>query len=226
MRGALIPALLVVGAMCGLLATAVLAPAPARAQACAEGRVASEATAGRCCWPGQVWAAETGSCSGAPVCPSPFVAHGETCVVVASAVPEAPPLEAQVAPRVGFSPSPYAPVPAPAALELEEEPELSIRHTLVASGAAGAFATWTATASLSVITVGWSPLHLVPIIGPLIYPAIVPSWNATGPWIYGAVSFALQVASWAQVIVGLVDRRPVRARDRVRLDAGGLSVVF
>ena len=206
-----------------------VSPGSARAQACAEGRVASEATAGRCCWPGQVWAPASGTCSGAPACPGPFVAQGDTCVLPASprAVPEPPP-DAVAAPVAGFSPSPYAPPPGLPAreLELQDEPELSIRHTLVASGAAGAFATWTATATLSVITVGWSPFHLVPVVGPLIYPAILPSWNATGAWIYGAVSFALQIASWAQVIVGLVDLRPVRARDRVRLDARGLSVVF
>ena len=67
--------------------------ASARAQECAEGRVASEATAGRCCWPGQAWDAEHGRCSGPPSCPAGRVAEGDACVSPSApvVVPSAPP---------------------------------------------------------------------------------------------------------------------------------------
>lgn len=65
---------------------AALAPEAARAQdACAAGRVRSEATEGRCCWPGQRWSAPRGRCEGPPsACPSGYAAEGDACVAQVS----------------------------------------------------------------------------------------------------------------------------------------------
>ncbi|WP_236518607.1 hypothetical protein [Sandaracinus amylolyticus] len=63
------------------IALSILAPAAlARAQECAEGRVSTPETLGRCCWPGQSFSEALGRCSGAPTCPPPFVAEGDACV--------------------------------------------------------------------------------------------------------------------------------------------------
>jgi len=49
---------------------------------CSEGRVASDATEGHCCWPGQSWSSAEESCVGAPTsCPAGRIAHGARCVV-------------------------------------------------------------------------------------------------------------------------------------------------
>src|SRR5690606_8095010 len=57
-----------------------LAPSAFAVAQCEEGRVVSEQTAGRCCWPAQAWNAEAGRCEGPPRCPSDRVAEGDTCV--------------------------------------------------------------------------------------------------------------------------------------------------
>lgn len=63
---------------------------PARAQECAEGRVSSPETAGRCCWPGQSWSEEHGRCSGPPSCPEGLTAEGDRCVLPVLAYPTMP----------------------------------------------------------------------------------------------------------------------------------------
>ncbi|MCC6877651.1 MAG: hypothetical protein IT378_25305 [Sandaracinaceae bacterium] len=65
---------------------------PAVAQ-CAEGRVASEASAGRCCWPAQRWNASAARCEGPPRCPSGRVAEGDTCVAPAGQVGASSPVD-------------------------------------------------------------------------------------------------------------------------------------
>lgn len=52
-------------------------PTVAQAQ-CDEGRVATEQTHGRCCWPEQAF--ESARCSGPPACPATLVAEGDDCV--------------------------------------------------------------------------------------------------------------------------------------------------
>ena len=61
----------------GLIA-ALLVPEVGAAQ-CAGGRAVSEATAGRCCWPGQRWDDERGRCAGEVGCPEGGRASGEGC---------------------------------------------------------------------------------------------------------------------------------------------------
>ena len=59
---------------------AVLAPTLAHAQVCMPGLVATDATAGHCCWPGQAWSEYSGRCTGAPACPAGFAGAGNECV--------------------------------------------------------------------------------------------------------------------------------------------------
>lgn len=63
-----------------LVFTVVIGFAPVARAQCAAGRVVNEATAGRCCWPGQRWDAEAARCEGPPRCPAGHVAEGERCV--------------------------------------------------------------------------------------------------------------------------------------------------
>jgi hypothetical protein len=56
-------------------------PTFARAQECADGRVNTPETAGRCCWPGQSWSDQLGRCSGPPTCPAGRSASGDDCVL-------------------------------------------------------------------------------------------------------------------------------------------------
>lgn len=54
---------------------------------CSGGREATEASQGRCCWPGQVYSAEYGRCDGPPRCPAGLVASGNDCVAAPAAAP-------------------------------------------------------------------------------------------------------------------------------------------
>src|SRR5262249_29470148 len=72
----------------GESATIEVTPAAAHVRAatggsapeCAEGRVSTAATAGRCCWPGQYWTDERERCEGAPRCAEGWLADGPGCV--------------------------------------------------------------------------------------------------------------------------------------------------
>jgi hypothetical protein len=51
------------------------------AKACAEGKTRSPATAGHCCWPGQVWSAGGSACAGKPTrCPAGYGVAKTGCV--------------------------------------------------------------------------------------------------------------------------------------------------
>ena len=66
---------------CALLALLGALPCAARAQQfCDGGRVASDTTAGQCCWPGQRWSHDRALCEGPPRCPEGLGARGEDCV--------------------------------------------------------------------------------------------------------------------------------------------------
>lgn len=65
----------------GVIAGVLLSSAPTFAEPqCMDGRTATAATQGRCCWPGQSWSAQYGRCDGAPTCPSGWAAHGDDCI--------------------------------------------------------------------------------------------------------------------------------------------------
>lgn len=59
---------------------------------CPAGQSVTADTAGRCCWPNQVWAASRNVCVGVPLCPEGFAAYGETCVAAHPTVAPEPPL--------------------------------------------------------------------------------------------------------------------------------------
>jgi len=75
---------------------------------CAPGRVVTDATAGRCCWPGQRWNDERARCDGPPACPSGWGAAGDECVRLEA--PPASPSEATADPALPrAAPIPMAP---------------------------------------------------------------------------------------------------------------------
>ena len=83
-----------------LLLLAVTPLSTAHAQECAEGRVSTPETLGRCCWPGQSFSETLGRCSGPPQCPPPFVAEGDACLAPYTAGYGVPP-EGWPMPAVG-----------------------------------------------------------------------------------------------------------------------------
>jgi hypothetical protein len=88
----------------------LMAPGLVTAQACAPGRVASEQSAGRCCWPGQTWSVADARCDGVPVCPEGFGGDGNTCVVLDAAVSvDVPPPPVAAAPAEVVPTAPTAP---------------------------------------------------------------------------------------------------------------------
>lgn len=50
---------------------------------CSDGRLSTEATRGRCCWPNQKWDQDHARCDGPPNCPSGWTAHGDDFLRVA-----------------------------------------------------------------------------------------------------------------------------------------------
>ncbi|HJL18156.1 MAG TPA: hypothetical protein RMH99_21005 [Sandaracinaceae bacterium LLY-WYZ-13_1] len=63
-----------------LVAALWMVTGSARAQQCGGGRVATAATQGRCCWPGQHWDPQYGRCAGPPECPPGMLPAGDDCV--------------------------------------------------------------------------------------------------------------------------------------------------
>lgn len=203
-----------------------LAPSRAVAQVCDEGRVSGPDTAGRCCWPGQVWSVDESACAGVPACPSPWVAHGDGCAPPMIAAPPVPEMVAVGVPIPARADAVYVPSPEAAA-------ELTVDHDphprFVARGAAGVFVSWTLTATiapmLAIFGLGENPsfylLELVPVLGPLLAPAAAS--NSGIWWVYGALASTLQLTGWITLIVGLVNRG---STDTVRARADGLGISF
>ncbi len=68
--------------VCAMVLGFVLSnPALSHAQECADGRVSTADTQGRCCWPNQTWSDQLGRCSGPPTCPDGRTASGDDCVL-------------------------------------------------------------------------------------------------------------------------------------------------
>lgn len=78
------------------ISTLLLALLPVEAQAqvgggrCPQGQAVSSDTAGRCCWPEQVWSASRQSCFGRPLCPAGFNLQSDTCVAISPPTPSPP----------------------------------------------------------------------------------------------------------------------------------------
>ncbi|HEY3447419.1 MAG TPA: hypothetical protein VGK67_13690 [Myxococcales bacterium] len=83
-------------------------PTAASAQVCPYGLVAVDAA--HCCWPGQAFAPDRGTCAGVPQCPPGLAPYGETCIASgAAAQPQAQP--------AGQPLPPPPPPPPPAAYQ-------------------------------------------------------------------------------------------------------------
>jgi hypothetical protein len=170
----------------------------ARAEAqCAEGREASEATAGRCCWPAQSWNAEAGRCEGPPSCPAGRVAEGDTCVV-----------SAQRYAAAGYG----APAPAFAAAYSPELPPMrtikSPIEELIITGGLMAITgfSYSVIAGSIFLTGGFyngSPWTMyIPLVGGFIYGAVDgPYGSALGEG-FGIPGAGLQVIGLALMIIG------------------------
>lgn len=91
-----------------MAAVGLLSPATAGAQECAGGRVASSATRGRCCWPGQTWSDEHARCAGPPRCPDGMAAEGDACVGSAALVAAPPAAYHEAAPPSSEPPAALA----------------------------------------------------------------------------------------------------------------------
>ncbi|HEY3447418.1 MAG TPA: hypothetical protein VGK67_13685 [Myxococcales bacterium] len=104
-----------------LLSFALLAvPAAASAQVCPYGLVAVDAA--HCCWPGQAFAPERGTCAGVPQCPLGLVPYGETCIAASAAQPppQPPPAPAQPQPP----PNAYLPMQPQMQMQMQPMPQV------------------------------------------------------------------------------------------------------
>lgn len=90
-------------------------PAAASAQVCPYGLVAVDPA--HCCWPGQTFAPDRGTCAGAPQCPPGLSPYGETCIASSAAQPQAQP-PAQPQPDGTLPPPP----PPPANYQVQPPP--------------------------------------------------------------------------------------------------------
>jgi hypothetical protein len=77
-------------------------------------------TAGRCCWPGQVWSNTRQSCIGIPQCPTGLAPQGEACVTARAAPAPSPPAAAAAAAA--------QPADAPTAAPVENGAPLAARE--------------------------------------------------------------------------------------------------
>ena len=94
-----------------VLSLVLLAPVAAAAQVCPFGFVAVDPT--HCCWPGQTFSPEQGTCSGIPQCPAGMVPYGETCIPSQQAAMELPPPPPpSIPPPPPMSPPAYGAVPS------------------------------------------------------------------------------------------------------------------
>lgn len=144
-------------------------------QVCQGGRVVTPATAGRCCWPGQVWSNDRARCEGPPACPAGLVPNGDDCQ--AQVVPTVPPPPQNTQPTIVYTqqqpgyaqPGYYQPAPATQEVDTgRTRPRLG----LVISGAAMFAASYLSVAIVGAFAMdlgnpegGWL---LLPVGGPFI----------------------------------------------------------
>lgn len=199
-----------------LLVLGVLATS-AEAQ-CAGGRVVTEETAGRCCWPGQHWNDANGRCEGAPQCPAGMGGAGATCEPIAvPSAPSAPIVDAVVAsaPRTFAAPSPeWARPPAP----VETVPTWG----LVVTGTSMFFSSWLPLVVLGTIQLTgygfcteWGGANYVPLLGGAISALgadLCVTYYDGGTLLYGSqyAASGVQILGFVLFIAGLVSRREPR----------------
>ncbi len=180
---------------------------------CAPGRVANDATGGRCCWPGQSWSEDRDRCEGPPTCPAGMWGEGSDCVAAASPQPAAPP-------PTFAAPPPAEPRQATFAAAEPRAPSATGTEPIAGLAIAGGVSlgvTYLATviASAVAMTSCYSgcpeyALNFIPVVGPIVWVAL-DSGRYGNTWTYvfyfpasiiGAVSFTLLLA-------GVIIQRPV-----------------
>lgn len=191
---------------------------PPAAAVCTDGRVASAATQGRCCWPQQSFSVERARCEGAPQCPWGRSAHGDDCV----------PPPSLVAPA-SVPPGPTQAIGATDAPQRRPfggvESETAMRHGLVGAGVTVLLAGYVAAATYGPILSsagcdGTGLFWFVPLAGPLLGSAMQRCYSSsyyysgttgadTADWVMTAATTALQIAGLVMTIVGVADRRPI-----------------
>jgi hypothetical protein len=183
---------------------AIVSPASAQ---CAEGRVVSESTAGRCCWPAQHWNAEAGRCEGPPSCPAGRVAAGDDCALAA---PVASPAIVPV----------HAPYAGPLA------PELRTRTTfdegLVIAGTTTLVVGYVYSLIVGGVFFGGAGyMAFIPVIGGFLW--LIP-FLPYGLY-FGIAGSVVQTVGLITLIVGLVQRVEVYAGgDRPHRAGGGPTI--
>lgn len=212
-----------------LCATAVLLVSVNAEAQCARGRLQTEATAGRCCWPGQVWDEEDNRCSGPPDCPAGFGGEGDSCIEEAA---DSPPLEE--AREAGQEPRgadaevddpaeelewPSSEGPPPGRLRLNprlvDQPNWTVLDTgsVVALTGYAMSAFWTSLYAVGTCEIGWGPcavdplaLGWLPVLGPFIHAGVVWSDGAGSTRISGVINLVtggIQLAGLVLLLIGL-----------------------
>jgi hypothetical protein len=191
---------------------AIVVPSLASAQ-CDEGRVASEATAGRCCWPAQHWNEVAGRCEGPPSCPAGRVAAGDDCALAA---PVAAPVVALVEPIE--RPPTVSPYTGRAA---RIETGTTFDGGLVIAGSVTlgiAYVYSLIVGGIFIFSGGYTAF--IPVVGGLVW--LAPSL-AHGLY-FGIAGSAVQIVGLITLIVGLVQQVPTYALAERRMRAGLPSI--
>ncbi|MBW2463532.1 MAG: hypothetical protein JRH11_17915 [Deltaproteobacteria bacterium] len=208
---------------------------------CPGGRVASAATEGRCCWPGQSYDLAASACTGAPACPGGMVAQGNECVAAAQsggaqgggleimehgAAPATGQAGHQTVP-VGQAPSAYQTTPV--AVPAQQQPV-----TYVSRPRTGFIVTGSILFGISyliaVLTAVGSEdgLWAIPVAGPFVQMRLLSDTDTFAN--YGYVGLTLwglvQAVGLTLLTLGIVLRREVPVRAGLDLDGepGGLAL--
>ncbi|MGE0786303.1 MAG: hypothetical protein AB7S26_11490 [Sandaracinaceae bacterium] len=202
------------GLSVAVFTAALLSASTVRAQ-CAAGRTVTEASAGRCCWPGQSWNDDAARCEGPPACPAGMAAEGDSCVPFAPASP--PPVAEPVAPPVASAPQPvYLERPSfePPRPREDSEPIMGLFIAGVSSLAATYLATvvYTTFALTSCCAGDLVAINYIPVVGPIIWTPTTFDGYYGSPFFYFP-SAIIQAVTFALTLAGLVIKRPSRPRD-------------
>lgn len=206
-----------------------LAPASASAQACAPGRVITDATQGHCCWPAQSWSAADDRCEGPPACPEGYGGDGATCVSLTAlepqSIPDAPTPTSTPSLALALG-SPLGSPPAPAIASPSAPPSRwagRVNHNVI-GGAVALFLTTYLPSVVMGLFVSGSCVGPIPFLVPLGSFA-APSCGA----VYGTIGVTLGVGQIISIVLmaagGTIFRRR-SGEPSVALSAEGLSITF
>jgi len=211
----------------------LMAPGLVAAQACAPGRVASEQSAGRCCWPGQTWSVADARCDGVPLCPEGFGGDGNTCVALdASASVEVPPAPVAAAPAQVVpaptatalaAPRRLAPEPFEAPRDAVGPPVSGLRplnYNVVGGGLALALATYGGSLAEGFIWSG-ETAYFIPF-GALVGAVQSAAYNSVA----AATGFAFGLGQIVGTVLMVAGATFFRRAAPVSWASGGLTIAF